>query len=104
MNAQENILRVLAEKNAFFVEKLQPIQIEIFNKNKFIESLIFSFNNVDNLIDKCKKAAEVFKKLLDNCQEFEKTIKLSISKAIKPNSNFNTTNIIHLQKGTTSYF
>ena len=73
-NAQSNILRALGDSNAIFVEKFKPVQVELEKRKKFIESLISSFNNINDLISKCKNNIECFEKLSKSCKDLDKQI------------------------------
>lgn len=81
LNAQENILRALGEANASFIDTAKSALLQIDERNRFIDSLIRSFQNVDTIIDKCKKGIDYFKKLQKTSLEFYENICAKIEKS-----------------------
>jgi hypothetical protein len=77
IQAQDNILRALAESNASFTSDKQKILNATQARNAFIENLIFSYESVNDLIEKARKGTAYFetlnepmRKLYDEVKEF----------------------------------
>ncbi len=77
IQAQDNILRALAESNASFTSDKQKILNATQARNAFIENLIFSYESVNDLIEKARKGIAYFetlnepmRKLYDEVREF----------------------------------
>ena len=77
IQAQDNILRALAESNASFTSDKQKILDATKARNSFIDNLIFSYESVSDLMEKGQKGIAYFvtlnepvKKLYDEVKDF----------------------------------
>jgi len=77
LQAQDNILRALAESNALFASDRKKILEATQQRNAYIDSLVFSYQSISDLIEKANKGVVFFQnlkqplnELLKDAQEF----------------------------------
>ena len=63
LQAQDNILRALAESNALFASDRKKILDATQQRNTYIDSLVFSYQSINDLIEKANKGVVFFQNL-----------------------------------------
>lgn len=101
--AQDNIIRALTEANANYAETRKKTVQVLKRRDKVIDELITSYENYDELLNKCNKGIEFYTKLDSNVQkllqrvrsvtkvqeeERESSMKTLINKTKTMNMNF----------------
>lgn len=94
LQAQDNILRALADANASFASDRKKILDATQERNAFIDNLVFSFQSINELCDKANKGIGFFEKLneplkqlFNDVKEFCTKQKLEKEKKVKQHIN-----------------
>ncbi len=80
LQAQDNILRALAESNASFASDRKKILDATQQRNSFIDSLVFSYDSIGDLCEKANKGVIFFHNLKQPLNELLNDVKEFCSK------------------------
>jgi hypothetical protein len=75
LQAQDNILRALADTNASFAADRQKIQDATHKRNLFIDGLVFSYQSIEDLSEKAEKGVVFFESLNDPIDKLFQNVK-----------------------------
>ena len=87
LQAQDNILRALADSNASFASDRKKILEATQQRNAFIDSLVLSYQSINELIDKSNKGVSFFQNLNKPLNDLLKNVKDFCTKSKQEREN-----------------
>lgn len=87
LQAQDNILRALAEANAQFATDRKKILDATQQRNAFVDSLVLSYQSVSDLVEKASKGVLFFQNLLQPLNELLSDVKDFCAKSKQEREN-----------------
>ncbi|CAF0926517.1 unnamed protein product [Brachionus calyciflorus] len=96
LQAQDNILRALADANAAFASERQKILDATKNRNTYVENLINSYQSISGITEKANKGVLFFEKLTEPLQNLLNDVKefCNTQKKLRQNKNQPNTQFI----------